>query len=226
MPGIAAWLWERACAVTARIEDGALVLERRTGRTEIPCAAIDRVIPWTVPLPANGVWLRLRSGRRFRYGLQVGDPIALTDVLVDAGAAEQVRAAARGPIAMYAQAKNGLPRRWYHPLLKFPVFALVPTLPIFRLNQWVAYGGTFGEYYIYGLHAYLLGFAIYWGSITIYLVLYAGALRAVAEAIALPAAWLSPARARSVRRAVEIAARVLYYGAVPAVLIRLYVLSR
>ena len=98
-------------------------------------------------------------------------------------------------------------------------------MPLFRLHQWVAYGDTFGEYYTYGLEAYLLAFAIYWATDTIYLVLYAAVLRAIAEPVAFAAAWLLPARAERVRRALEIGDRVLYFGGVPLLLVRLFLLS-
>lgn len=218
-PGVAAWLIGRAFAVTVLIESGALVLQHRGQRIEVPCDAIDRVAPWTVPLPSGGLWLRLKSGRRFRYGLQVADPIALIEALADAGAPQHIRAASQHPAAIYARSKNSPSRRWYHPVLEFVVFALVPTLPLFRLHQWIAYGGTFGEYYQYGLKAYLLGFAIYWVTLTIYVVLYAAALRGVAETTALAAAWVVPAQAPKVRRAAEIAYRILYFGGVPMFLI-------
>jgi apolipoprotein N-acyltransferase len=224
-PGIAAWLLERAFAVRLLTQSGQLVVKRRRQRIEIPCDAIDRVVPWTVPLPSGGVWLRLRSGRRFRYGLQVADPIALIEALADAGAPEQVRGASEHWIAVYARSKSSASPRWCHLVLKFGVFSLVPTLPLFRLHQWVAYGGTFGEYHAYGLKAYLLAFAIYWATFTIYLVLYAAALRAVAETVMLAAAWGAPSRAARVRRAVEIADRILYYGGVPVFLIRLFLSS-
>jgi apolipoprotein N-acyltransferase len=225
VPAIVAWLLERACTATVLIDGGTLVLERRGARIEIPCAAIDRVTPWWVPLPSSGVWLRLKSGRRVRYGLQLHDPIGFIEAIAGAGAPEHVRAASRRRAVVYARAKHVQPPRWYHPLLKFVVFALVPTLPLFRLNQWIAYGGTFGEYYTYGLQAYLLGFAIYWATLTIYLVLYAAVLRVVTEAIVLPATWILPSRAAMVRRAVEIGNRILYYGAVLAFLVRLYLQS-
>jgi apolipoprotein N-acyltransferase len=220
-PGLAAWLLRRAFAASVTIEHGMLVLQRGGERTEIPCEAIDAVEPWVVPLPAGGIWLRLRSGRRFRYGLEIGDPIAFADALVDAGAPAHVRTS-RHPAALHARARRRWRRRWYQPLLKYVVFALVPTLPLFRLHQWVAYGGTFGEYYAYGLEAYLLAFAIHWATYTIYLVLYGAALRVAAEAIALAAAWTAPSRAAGARRAVEVANRILYYGGVPLFLVRLF----
>jgi apolipoprotein N-acyltransferase len=225
-PGLAAWLVARAFAATIRVAEGALVIDRRGERIEVPCRSIADVRPWTVPLPSSGVALRLASGRRFAYGLQIDDPDALAAAVADAGGAASVRAAARHPAARYAAARGRWRSRWRHGLLAFPVFALVPTVPLFRLHQWIVFGGTFGEYYTYGLRAYLLGFAIYWATLTIALVLYAAVLRALAEAIAMPATWIAPARADGIRRCVEIADRVLYYGGVPALLAWVYVQSR
>jgi len=128
------------------------------------------------------------------------------------------------PAAVYGRSRVH-PRRWYRPLLEYVVFALVPAIPLFRLHQWVAYGGTFGEYYTYGLQAYLLGFAAYWWTFTIYLVLYAAVLRAAAEGIVLTTAWIMPARVARVRTVVEWVYLVLYFGSVPAFLIRIAMLS-
>ena len=223
-PGLAAWLLARAFAALVIVADGVVVVARRGERIEIPCASIARLTPWTLPLPGGGMWLYLRSGRRFRYGLQVADPIALSDALGDAGAADVVREVAHHPMAIYARSRPR-PAPWYRPLLAYVVFALVPTIPLFRLHQWVAYGGTFGEYYTYGLQAYVLGFAAHWWTFTIYLVLYAAVLRAVAEAVVLATAYIAPGRVAAVRSIVETVDRVLYFGAVPALLIRLALLT-
>src|SRR4029077_16182161 len=153
---------------------------------------------------------------RLPFGLQVADPVALIDALADAGAAEGVRAASYQPAALYARTRREAP--WYRALLEFPILALVPTLPIFRLHQWIAFGGTFGEYYTYGLRAYLLGFAVHWWTFTIYLVLYAVVLRTAVEAIVMTTAWTAPARVATVRRIAERIDRVLFYGAIPAFL--------
>jgi apolipoprotein N-acyltransferase len=212
-PVVAVWLIERAHTVTLHIDKGALVLAQRGLRIEIPSAAIAAVDAWTIPLPGGGVWLRLRSGRRFRYGLQIADAAALTDTLVAAGAPPEVRPAAQHPSALYARAKPI--RHWYHRLLKFAGFGFLATLPLFRAHQWIAYGGTFGEYYLIGLQAYLLTFGIYWGTATIYLVLYAALWRGLAEAVAFGAAWAAPSQAARVRRAVEVVCGVAYYGGVP-----------
>ena len=219
-PGIAAWLIERALAVTVRIEGGDVVVHNRERRIDIPCTAIDRVAPWTLPLPGSGMWLWLQSGQRFRYGLQLADPVALLEALGRAGAAAPVGATVRHPAVIYAQARHDvLPRRWYHACAKFVLFALVPTLPLFRVHQYIAYGGTWGEYYQFGWGSYLRTFAIYWGTLIIYLILYAAVVRGLAEAVALATAWVAPSRAARVRRAVEVADRVLYYGGVPVFLI-------
>jgi len=171
------------------------------------------------------VWLRLRSGRRFQYGLAVTDPIALIDAVADAGAPDVVRAAARHPAAVYGRSRRDAALRWRDALLKFVVLALVPAVPLFRLHQWIAYGDTFGEYYTYGLQAYVLGFAMYWSAFIIYLVLYAAVLRVVAEAAVIAAAWAAPARIAGVRRVVERLDRLLYFVGVPAFLLRLAWLS-
>jgi len=213
-PLMAAGLVARAFAVTLRIADGQLVLEHRERRIEVPCSAITRLSAWTIPLPGGGLWLSLRSGRRFPYGLQIADPTALLLALAAAGGPADGRGVLEHPNVIYARAKTRR-SRWYHPLLKFVGFAFLVTLPLFRVHQYIAYGGTFGEYYLMGLQAYLITFGIYWGALTIYLVLYAALWRALAEVVAFGAAWVAPSRAARVRRAVEIVYRVLYYGGVP-----------
>ncbi len=223
-PGMLAWLLERACAVTVGIDGGDLVLKHWRRRTEVPSTAIAGASPWLVPLPGNGLWLRLRSGRRFGYGLQLDDPVPLLDALVAAGPSDDVARAREHPGVTYAHARySGHQRRWYGFVGKFAVFALVPTLPLFRVHQMIAYGGVWGEWYLLGPASYLRTFAIYYGTLAIYLLLYAAALRGVGEIVALGAAWVAPSRAARVRRAVELTHRVLYYAGVPVlVLIRLW----
>jgi hypothetical protein len=221
-PGTAAWLIGRALTVTVAVADGSLVLQRDQLRVEIPCDAVTRLSPWIIPLPGGGLWLRLRSGRRFRYGLQVRDPTPLLSGLAAAGVAAAA-VTLQHPTMRYAHAKHSRRRwRWYHPLLQFVGFALLPTLPLFRLQQLVAYGGLFGQYYQQGLMPYLQNFALYWMTLTIYLVLYSGVWRGLAEAVALGAAWAAPSRAARVRRAAETGYRVLYYGGVPVLLMRFF----
>jgi hypothetical protein len=219
-PASAAWLIKRAFAARVEVTGGTLVIERRELRVEIPCRAIARITAWTIPLPGSGLWLRLQSGRRFRYGLQLDDPTALLEALAEAGGLDAARVLLQHPSVVYARAKHGGPRwRWYHLLLKYPAFALVPTLPLFRVDQIIVWGGTFGQYYLRGLKPYLQGFGLLWTVMIIDLVIYAGGWRILAEAGVLLAAWAAPSRAARVRRLAEVACRVLYYGGIPALLI-------
>lgn len=224
LPGLAVLLLRRTFAGSLCIEVDALVIEQRHRRAEIPIEAIAAVEPWLLPLPGSGLWMRLRSGRRWSDGVEMEDPVELIDALADAGGSPQLRGAARRPSLVYAHARSRTRRRSrYRSLLKFPVFALVPTLPLFRVHQIIAYGGAFGEYYQYGLNAYLAGFAIYWATLTIYLLLYAAALRAGVEILAVGSAILVPQHAAGVRRVLERASAVLYYAGVPAAVILRFV---
>jgi apolipoprotein N-acyltransferase len=223
-PALAALLLEHAFAATVTVERAVLAVLRRDQRIEVPCEAVARLEPWRVPIPGAGLGLVLGSGRRLAVELRVADPVALVDAMVAAGASPTLRDDLRSPAAVYGRTR-GAPRRWWQLLLQFPVFALVPALPVFRLHQWIAFGGTFGEYYTYGLQAYLLAFAMQWWTFTIHLVLYATVLRTLAELVVLAAARLVPARAAAARRVVERAYWFLYVAGVPAFLVRLAVLT-
>lgn len=216
-PELAAWCIARAFAAKVRVADGALVLEQRERRTEIPVGAITAVDPWLVPLPRGGLRLRLKSGRHFTQGLAVTDPVALVDALVAEGASPDLRAGLDRRIVDYARARLTCPAGWLeNPVLKFVVYSLVPTLPAFRLHQFITYGGTFGEYYTFGLEAYLLGLGLWWASWSLGLVILAAVVRAVVEVVALAAAFAIPSYAVGVRRGLEIAQRVFYYVGIPA----------
>lgn len=220
LPRLAVLLLERMFAGTLRVDAGALVLERRDRRVEIPIDAVAAIDPWRLTVPGAGVRLRLRSGRRWSDGIAMDDPTVLLAALIEAGGSPELLAAARHPSVVYAHARSSLRRSsWARPLLKFPVFALLPTLPLFRVHQIIAYGGTLGEYHQYGLGAYLAGFAIYWATLTIYLMVYAAALRVPVEILAFGTAAVAPSRAPGVRRALERAAAVVYYGGVPAAVV-------
>jgi apolipoprotein N-acyltransferase len=214
MPEAAAWCIARAFAARMRVEDGALVIEQRERRTDIPVSAISAVELWQVPIPTPGVWLALRSGRRFAQGLSVADPDAFVASLEGEGAA--ARESMSGGVAAYLRARNASPPTLFeHPALKFGLFSLVPTLPAWRLHQYISYGGTFGEYYTFGLDAYLLGFAMWWISFSLSLVFLAAGIRAVVEAISLATALAAPAAASGVRHVLEILQRLAFYVGIP-----------
>jgi apolipoprotein N-acyltransferase len=234
VPELAAWLVGRAFEVALRIDAGTLVIDQPLRRIEIPLDSIERVEAWALPLPGEGLWIHLRSGNRFHYGLEPANAAILMDAMsetreMDAMSKtrgeERLRPASREPKDVLALVTGGAPR-WDHLLLKFPIFGLVPTLPLFRLHQWITYGGTFGEYYLYGLEAYLLAFFIYWANATVWLVLYAAGLRALVAVGVLGFAFMAPSRAPAAARAGEFVHRLLYYGGVVAFLVRLYLASR
>jgi apolipoprotein N-acyltransferase len=225
LPEVVAWLIGRAFEVDVRIESGALVIDHPRRCVEIPLASIERIEPWKFALPGSGVTIGLKSGSRFFYRLQIANPTLLIDRVRSradgtvSGASSQERADA---FALAAPA----PRRWYHLVLKFPLFALVPAVPLFRLHQWITYGGTFGEYYLYGLEAYLLAFLIYWANATVWLILYAAGLRAIVAIGVLGVARMAPSRAVTAGRVGEGVHRLLYYGGTAVFLARLYLISR
>jgi apolipoprotein N-acyltransferase len=218
LPALGLCLLRLRLTGTFGIQGKTLVFAQRRRRVEIPIEAIEAIEPWRLPLPDAGVVLRLRSGRRWREGIAMDDPARAIDALVDAGASPSIRAALSKPSVTLAHARSVNRMRWWcRPVFKFPIFALAPTLPLFRLHQIIAYGGWLGEYYQYGLGPYLAGFGIYWATLTIYLLAYAAALRVPVELLAVGAAVLTPRHAVRVRRLSERAAALLYFGGVPAV---------
>ncbi len=200
------------------VEDDSLIVEQRDTRIEIPARSIAAVRPWLLPLPGSGAVLELQSGNRFPYSLRTDDPGRLLELLT--AVRPGIQATAGHPAIAFARARSTLlPRSAKRLLLKFPIFALLPTLPLFRVHQLIAYGGWLGEYYQYGLGPYLAGFAIYWASLTIYLLLYATALRVPVEIICCMATLASPAHAMVVRKRAEQLASVCFYLGVPVVLL-------
>jgi apolipoprotein N-acyltransferase len=225
LPGAAAWLLARVFTANVEVRAGKLHVRGRGLRLEVPCASIAGVEPWRLPLPGPGVWLRLRSGARLRPGLQATDLEPLVGALAEAGGVAAAREALRDPFAVYAIARQRRPRGLFaSPIFKFPGFSLLPTAVLFNAHQHIAYGGTLGQYYLEGLGAWLQTLGFYWAMVCVYLVLYASACRAVAEAIALLAAHAGSARAARARGAVELACGVLYYAGVPALVLARFLL--
>jgi apolipoprotein N-acyltransferase len=213
-PEAAAWCVMLAFAARAAVENGALVLTRGTRRLELALRDIAAVEPWRLPIPGPGVSLRLASGERWRHGLAHADPAALAAALnAAAGARERTSSHA----ATYAQSRVGIRRgRLDRPLAKFLLFPLALAIPAFRLHQHIAYGSAFGEYYSFGLSAYLTSFALWWAAWAIGVVLCAAALRAAIEAGTLMAVLVRPGRVVDVRRWLETAGLGALYLGLPA----------
>jgi apolipoprotein N-acyltransferase len=215
-PELAAWCVLRAFAARASVEHGTLVLVRGARRLELALRDIAAVEPWRLPIPGSGASLRLASGERWRYGLAHADPLGLARALAAAAGAPAPQPAASRATA-YARARLAIRRgRLQRPLAKFVLFPLVLAIPAFRLHQHIAYGSAFGEYYTFGLRAYLTTFALWWAAWAIGVVLCAAVLRAAIEAGTLTAVLARPGQAIGVRRWLERLGLALLYLGVPA----------
>ncbi len=215
LPLLAAWAIRRAFVAQSSIEGAMLVLDQHRQRIEIPLASIAALRAWRLPLPGTGVDLQLVSGSRWTRGLAMSNPVALQQRLRAAGVPLEVAGANLLSLLAYSRASARRPRL-DHGLVKFVLFPLLPALVAFRLHQVIAYGGAFGEYYSYGLAAYVTGLLIWWASWSLGLMLFAAALRLVIESGMALAAWLTPGHALALRDTVEWLGRLAFYLGVPA----------
>ena len=155
-----------------------------------------------------------------KQGIVLADPNALMRALCAADAPVRLADHLSARIAHYAAVRAVAVKPWLdHPLLKFVLFPLLPALAAFRLHQHIAFGGTFGEYYTYGLGAYLIGLLIWWASWSLGLILLAALLRIVIESSTLLAMQWRPTHAHEIRRNLEAVGRLIFYFGVPAWLI-------
>ena len=217
LPLVLAWAIQRLQAASVRIESGHLVLRQRRQRIEIPLASIAGVHAWRLPLPGAGVDLRLASGRRHGQGLRMDDPQALAHALAAAGSPAVLadEASARRVAQAAARASARRPRL-DHALVKFALFPLLSALPAFRLHQYIAFGGTFGEWQTFGAQAWIIALGIWWVAWSIGLMLYAAALRISGETAMRAVAALRPGQATGARGAVESLLRWSFYLGAPA----------
>jgi apolipoprotein N-acyltransferase len=217
-PLFTARLIQRVYAVEMRVAANQLEVVRRDVRIEVPFDSIQRFAPWRIPLPCAGLSVQLQSGRHLRWGLALEDPSGLVASIARISPA-LIGTAATHPTIIYAHAKAmHSARRLSHLLAKFAGFALLPATVLFYTHQSIAHGGPLGEYYTFGLRAYLTTYAVYWSTIAIYLVLYASVWRGATELVCLLTAWIAPLRTVGVRRIAELASTLLYYAGVPVIL--------
>ena len=216
LPALCGYCIRRWRTATARIEAGALLLTTRGQHRAVATRDITAITPWTLPVPIPGIDLRLDSGESFACGIDNNDPAQLAAMLQQAGAPAMAPTRAEAFALADARARATAPRwRIDHPLIKFALFPLLLALPAFRLHQHIAYGGSFGEYYSFGLPAYLLGLLIWWAAWAIGMSLFAIVLRVLVELGTLPALLLQPARAGTARSALQGIARALYFIGAP-----------
>ena len=145
------------------------------------------------------------------------DPSQVAAMLHHAGAPTITPTRSEALALSAARARADAPRwRIDHPWFKFGLFPLLLALPAFRLHQHIAYGGTFGEYYSFGLQAYLLALLIWWASWSIGMTLYAAVLRIVVESGSLASLLVRPRAAGEARSLLQGIARALYFIGAPA----------
>lgn len=223
-PYAAAWCILRAFRARICIENDLLVLEQSERRIEIPLKDIAALEAWRFPFPGPGLSLTLASGKRWPGGIAIRDQASFLAALLHAGANSAIAESLQTRMARYMQTRVAVaPWRIDNPWLKFVLFPLVPALPAFRLHQIIAFGGIFGEYYSYGLKAYLIAFFIWWASWAIGMVLFAALLRVLIESASAMALALHPRSAIETRRWLEICGRLFFYIGVPvSLLIRLW----
>lgn len=214
LPEAIAWCLLMAFSAQASLANGRLVLARGTQRLELELAQVARLAPWRLPLPGAGVDLHLSGQGRWPYGLLVPDARRFCIALGHGAGSD---GGAGSLFEVYTQARLALGRwRLDHPVAKFVLLPLLLALPAFHLHQRIAYGSALGEYYSFGLQAYLLAFSLWWAAWAIGVLLGATLLRTVIEGGSLLAAALRPGQASQVRGGLQSAAHAALYVGLPA----------
>jgi apolipoprotein N-acyltransferase len=210
------WIRRRYTA-SMQVDAEVLRLVRNGQARVVPIREIVAITPWLVPMPTPGLSLRLASGTSLAVATGWRDPSQVISMLQQAGAPAITPTRSEALALAAARARAEAPRwRIDHPWFKFGLFPLLLALPAFRLHQHIAYGGTFGEYYSFGLLAWLLGLLIWWASWSIGMTLFGAVLRILVELGSLAALLLRPRHASGSRSLLQGAARALYFVGAPA----------
>jgi apolipoprotein N-acyltransferase len=202
------------------IEPDKLVLTLRRERFEVPTASILAIRPLRLPLPGPGIRLVLTSNRSFERRLVLPDPAALLSAFDEA--LPSSRSALDHPAIRFATARRTHGRRrWPYFAVKYGLIPLVFAIVLFRLHQYIMYGGPFGQYHILGLGSYLRAFLMRWTGVAGGLIVYAGLVRFAVEVLSLGGTYLFAAHARGIRRAAEVVADIAYFVLIPAYVLAL-----
>ena len=195
---------------------------RRMGTRQIGFDSLAALTPWRLPLPSTGLSIRTLDSKSDTLSCSTPNPLRLIEMIREHGIPQEEASRIETGALRYACARaRAWSAPWWWFLIKFPGFALLPTIPLFRVHQIIAYGSPLGEYYLYGAGPFLAGFAIYFGTLTIYLVLFAATIRAIAEPLAFVVTIAAPPYSQGFRTTAERACAFVYYLGVPsAVLLR------
>ena len=217
LPEAAARFLLLAFAAKASIENGQLLLRSGTRQLALPLSEIAAARLWWLPLPGPGLSLQLTSGTRWRYALALRNPATLARALTP----DDTAPATPAPLlTLYTRARELMRQgRFEHPVLKFIFFPLLLALPAFRLHQHIAYGSSFGEYYSFGLKAYLTTLGLWWATWAIGVATSAAILRLGIETLSFLAARLRPQHAIDSRYLIERMGLVALYLGMPVWLV-------
>ena len=222
-PEAAAWCVMFLFSAHASLANGKLALTHGRRRVELALADVAAIRLWCVPLPCAGISLQLASGARYELGLANASGLA---AMLAAAGAPAMQGLHRAPAGMqaYVQARLAMRRsRLDGPLARYLLLPLALAIPAFHLQQQIAYGGPLGEYYTYGLQAYLSAFAIWWAAWSIGVVLSEAVVRAVIEGGTLLASTLRPAQAIDIRHGLQRFGHGALFLGLPAwLLLRVY----
>jgi len=213
VPELAAWGLLRMCTAQVALTDGLLVLTRGARRLEIALGDVAAVQAWPLPLPTAGASLRLQSGERWPLGLAVQDPWALARAL---GVPVQEQTLGHAWWAWIRSRAQTPPGRLARPAFKFLLLPFVLAVIAFQLHQKIAYGSAFGEFYSFGMKAYMAAFALWWAAWVAGVVLCAAAVRVVIEIGSLAAALVRPQEAMVARAWLERLGLIALYVGLPA----------
>ena len=107
------------------------------------------------------------------------------------------------------------PTFWAHPACKFGLLPLVLAGVAFRLHQHIVFGGTWGEWQSLGPQAFLSGFALWWATWLMGVVLCAAVLRAALEGVCWLVQRARPDTAAALRPLLERLSLGLLYAGLP-----------
>jgi apolipoprotein N-acyltransferase len=223
LPEAVAWCVLQAFSGTLSIENGALVLTRGQRRMTLALTELRAITLWRLPLPGLGVTLHMAPDSNWPRRLMLAYPTALRSVwlqgadLAGGGAATQGLSPRFMSLVQAWQWASA--SRFASLWAKYLLLPLLLALPAFRLHQHIAYGGSFGEYYTFGLQAYLTTLALWWAAWAIGVLLCAAALRAAIEVATLIVVVFRPELTLSVRVWLERFGLVALYVGVPGWLV-------
>ncbi len=201
----------QASRAHVQVRDGHLLLSRGARQLQLAVADIAGLRPWRLPLPATGVTLLLQDGNTWPHGLMLRDPWALARALrvpVDTGPTR---------LSAYLHSLAQQPPTWRdHAAVQGLLLPLLLALPAFLLHQNIAYGSPLGEFYSFGLAAYLRALGLWWAAWIAGVAVCAVVLRVAVEAATLATACITPAATASLRPALDATAHALLYAGLPA----------